>query len=653
MAYKALYRTYRPTTFKEVAGQAHIVKTLKNALACNKIAHAYLFCGPRGTGKTTMAKLLAKALNCEEGMGHQCNHCSNCIAINEGSHPDVIEIDAASNNGVEDVRDIIERVKYSPIKGKYKVYIIDEVHMMSPNAFNALLKTLEEPPANVIFILATTEPHKVLPTILSRCQRYDFSKVDDKSLAERLKEILDTENVSYTEDALDLIISLCDGGVRDALSLLDQAIAYCGNKITRTDIEDIFGIVSIEEVCNLILSIYKGEIKEVLEKINYLIEHGSDIRRLTSDFLEVCKDIIIYNKIEDDSFLVKTNKEQILKLCDLISSDDANKMIDILLKTQSEFKVVNNIRSLLEVTILKLTLVRNDSKDKVNKEITKEVVKQEEPTPVNNVKEEVVSEPIVIKTPVIEKDVTKEEVVVPQVNVIKEEQIIKPIEEPIQQNNKEETSKVINEVKAEQVKITPSYVKEEVLPKQTTQPVYEQSKPIDKKEDSILESDELPPFMKDEPHVTPHPVVLPPVKSIEVEQAGDQNELDDDTIIKLMATGDKQAKTNLINNWKKLQDYLLGSEYSAFASLLRDAKPFILTKDILVVQLDFDHLVRKVNIKNNQKHLQTLIQKLNGYKVRVYGINRRRAVELYGRFQSLYQVGKLPRPETIHIDFKF
>ena len=160
MAYKALYRTYRPTTFKEVAGQAHIVKTLKNALACNKIAHAYLFCGPRGTGKTTMAKLLAKALNCEEGMGHQCNHCSNCIAINEGSHPDVIEIDAASNNGVEDVRDIIERVKYSPIKGKYKVYIIDEVHMMSPNAFNALLKTLEEPPANVIFILATTEPHK-------------------------------------------------------------------------------------------------------------------------------------------------------------------------------------------------------------------------------------------------------------------------------------------------------------------------------------------------------------------------------------------------------------------------------------------------------------------------------------------------------------
>lgn len=190
MTYKALYRTYRPSTFEEVAGQKHIVKTLQNALNTQKIAHAYLFTGPRGTGKTSMAKLVAKALNCEEGIGHQCNHCSNCLAINNGSHPDVIEIDAASNNGVDDVRDIIERVKYSPMKGRYKVYIIDEVHMMSASAFNALLKTLEEPPAHVIFILATTEPHKVLPTILSRCQRYDFTKVDEVSLEERMKEIL-------------------------------------------------------------------------------------------------------------------------------------------------------------------------------------------------------------------------------------------------------------------------------------------------------------------------------------------------------------------------------------------------------------------------------------------------------------------------------
>src|SRR5574344_3106515 len=186
MSYKSLYLTYRPQTFDEVAGQKPIVRTLKNALTSGKIAPAYLFAGPRGTGKTTMARLLAKALNCDEGIGKQCNKCSNCLAINEGTHPDVLEIDAASNNGVDEVRDLIDKVKYSTILGKYKVYIIDEVHMMTTGAFNALLKTLEEPPEHVIFILATTEPHKILPTILSRCQRYDFSKVDSEDIKKRI-----------------------------------------------------------------------------------------------------------------------------------------------------------------------------------------------------------------------------------------------------------------------------------------------------------------------------------------------------------------------------------------------------------------------------------------------------------------------------------
>src|SRR5574344_2830890 len=218
MAYRSLYLTYRPQTFKEVAGQSTIVKTLENALTSGKIAHAYLFAGPRGTGKTTMARLLAKALNCDEGIGKQCNKCSNCLSISEGSHPDVIEIDAASNNGVDQVRDLIEKVKYAPIKGKYKVYIIDEVHMMSTGAFNALLKTLEEPPENVIFILCTTEPYKVIPTIISRCQRFDFSKIDDKDMKWKLLEVLKDEKATYDEDGVNAIISLADGGMRDALS---------------------------------------------------------------------------------------------------------------------------------------------------------------------------------------------------------------------------------------------------------------------------------------------------------------------------------------------------------------------------------------------------------------------------------------------------
>lgn len=354
MAYKALYRTYRPSTFADVAGQKHIVKTLQNAFNTNKIAHAYLFCGPRGTGKTSMAKLVAKALNCEEGLGHQCNHCSNCLAVIDGSHPDVIEIDAASNNGVDEVRDLIEKVKYSPIKGRYKVYIIDEVHMMTSGAFNALLKTLEEPPAHVIFILATTDAHKVIPTIVSRCQRYDFSKVDDIDIINRLKYIFEKEHITYEEEALKSIASLADGGVRDALSIADQVIAYSGSTINENDVEDLFGLASIEEKINFIQEIKNGNTKYVLEKMNQFIESGIDIKRLTNDLLDILKDIIIMNDTSDEKLLLKLRKDQALDLSDAIDNDVALEMINILLKAQGDYKYVNNVSSLFQITLLKL-----------------------------------------------------------------------------------------------------------------------------------------------------------------------------------------------------------------------------------------------------------------------------------------------------------
>lgn len=368
MAYKALYRTYRPSTFEEVAGQKHIVKTLKNALATNKIAHAYLFCGPRGTGKTSMAKLLAKALNCEEGLGHQCNHCSNCLAVSDGSHPDVIEIDAASNNGVDEVRDLIEKVKYSPIKGRYKVYIIDEVHMMTSGAFNALLKTLEEPPAHVVFILATTEAHKVLPTIVSRCQRYDFSKVDDEDIIKRLKEIFAKENITYEEDALKSITTLADGGVRDALSIADQVIAYSGSNISEKDVEDLFGLASIEEKVDFLNNINEQNTKYVLEKMNKFIEAGVDIKRLTTDMLDILKDVIIYKNTNDVSLLVKLKENQVKDFSNKIANKKALEMINILLDAQSNYKFVNNIRTLFEITLLKLLNV-SSATDVVNENI--------------------------------------------------------------------------------------------------------------------------------------------------------------------------------------------------------------------------------------------------------------------------------------------
>ena len=385
MAYKALYRTYRPSTFDEVAGQEHIVRTLKNALATGKLAHAYLFAGPRGTGKTTMAKLLAKALNCDEGIGHQCNECKNCTAIIEGTHPDVLELDAASNNGVDEIRDLIDKVKYGTILGRYKVYIIDEVHMLSTGAFNALLKTLEEPPEHVIFILATTEPHKILPTILSRCQRYDFTKLSDGDIKNRLKAVLEKEGVEYNEDAIDIIISLADGGMRDALSILDQVLAYSGNKLNTQDVLDIFALESKEEKIELLNSIINKDVSDVLSRINRYISLGTDIKRLTDDLLIILKDILIYQSSRNISCLETLNEQEVKSFFKSLDIDETLKMIDIIMAAQKDYKNVSSIIPLFEVTVLKLVTVKKDG------------------TPVQQIEEPVVEKPLPKPEPVVYK----------------------------------------------------------------------------------------------------------------------------------------------------------------------------------------------------------------------------------------------------------
>ena len=364
MSYKALYRTYRPTTFSEVAGQKAIVRTLENALKQNKMAHAYLFSGPRGTGKTSMAKLFAKALNCEEGIGHQCNKCTNCLGVNEGSHPDVYEIDAASNNGVDDVRQLIENINYAPIRGRYKVYIIDEVHMMTPSAFNALLKTLEEPPRNVIFILATTEPHKVLPTILSRCQRYNFSKVSDSDISERLKTVLVKENIVYEEEALSLLVSLADGGVRDALSMLDQVVAYADRRLRLNDVLALFALTSKLEQLNLLSAITRGDMESVFTILNSLLDKGVDIRRLTIDLLNILKDVLIYNKTQNINLLHFLRENEVSILKDLAPSD-LSMMIDNFLKAQNDYRFASDIKNIFEITILKIIALLGKEEVKV------------------------------------------------------------------------------------------------------------------------------------------------------------------------------------------------------------------------------------------------------------------------------------------------
>ena len=391
MAYKALYRTYRPSTFEEVAGQQHIVQTIKNALATGKIAHAYLFAGPRGTGKTTMAKLLAKALNCEHGIGCQCNECKNCVAINEGTHPDVLEIDAASNNSVDEVRDLIDKVKYGTILGRYKVYIIDEVHMMTPSAFNALLKTLEEPPEHVIFILATTEPHKILPTILSRCQRYDFSKVSDADIKERIRVVLEKENIPYNDEAVNLIISLADGGMRDALSILDQVLAYSGDQLNVQDVLDIFALESTEEKIELINSIINSDVNDILRRLSSYTERGSDIKRLTNDLLMMLKDVMIYSTSSSSRYLQVLTEAQAEDLSNKIDSQKVMEMITVLLDTLKDYKSVTAINPLFEVSLLKLAGIANQApqpkieikrEEKIYKPVVQEERSEPKPEPV-------------------------------------------------------------------------------------------------------------------------------------------------------------------------------------------------------------------------------------------------------------------------------
>ena len=355
MSYKALYNKYRPSTFEEVAGQRNIVRTLQNAIASGKIAHAYLFCGPRGTGKTSLARLFAKALDCEEGIGHQCCHCSNCLAIAEGNHPDVIEIDAASNNGVDQVRSLISEVNYAPMKGRYKVYIIDEVHMMSQGAFNALLKTLEEPPEHVIFILATTEPQKVLPTIVSRCQRYDFGKIDRLDVISRLSFVMQNEKIQYEPEALEEIFELCDGGMRDALSLLDQAIAYCGDKLTVDGIRELFGLSSKKETVELILSVAKGRVIDILDKLERFEQGGIDVKRLTGSMLTMLQDDLVYSRTKNAGLLDSLSEEYANILSAAVPPLLASKMIEQLLDAQMDYRNVSNIRAFFKLTLLRIS----------------------------------------------------------------------------------------------------------------------------------------------------------------------------------------------------------------------------------------------------------------------------------------------------------
>lgn len=339
MSYQALYRVWRPQTFEDLVGQDMITKTLKNALATKQTTHAYLFAGPRGTGKTSCAKLFAKALNCPNQVnGDPCNECETCKAITAGRLNDVIEIDAASNNGVEEIRDIRDKVKYAPTQADYKVYIIDEVHMLSTSAFNALLKTLEEPPANVVFILATTDPHKIPATIISRTQRFDFKRITSGAILERMEYILKQKQFEYDEKALNVIARAAEGGMRDALSILDQVLSFGDNKVTLDNALLVTGSVTRENLIKYLSQVQNHETVAGLQTIHAILDEGKDSKRLLEDLINCCRDLLLYKQapemleqtgsvmIDDEfkSMAEKSNPETLYRYIDTLNEQQEN-----------------------------------------------------------------------------------------------------------------------------------------------------------------------------------------------------------------------------------------------------------------------------------------------------------------------------------------
>ena len=356
MAYQALYRVWRSQRFDDVVGQKAITQTLKNAIVQKKTSHAYLFTGPRGTGKTSAAKIFAKAINCKHSQdGEPCNVCETCVAITEGRLNDVIEIDAASNNGVEEIRDIRDKAKYAPTQAEYKVYIIDEVHMLSTGAFNALLKTLEEPPQNVIFILATTEPHKIPLTIISRTQRFDFKRISTQDIVDHRAHIMQEMALDYEEQALYVIGRAAEGGMRDALSILDQTISFSDEKVTLEDAMQVTGSLTYEMMDHYIQCCVAGDVERALEGLESILGEGKEARRFLEDLLLYCRDLLMYQQApkllaEKAGTLTEAFKE----LATQTPAEKIYQLIQILSDTQNEIRFTNNANIYLEVATVKL-----------------------------------------------------------------------------------------------------------------------------------------------------------------------------------------------------------------------------------------------------------------------------------------------------------
>lgn len=570
MTYKSLYRTYRPHSFETVVGQKHIIQTLQNALKTNKMSHAYLFCGPRGTGKTTVAKLVAKSVNCLNPEKAPCNECEHCRTIQNGTHPDVIEIDAASNNGVDEIRDLIEKVKYAPIQAKYKVYIVDEVHMLSQGAFNALLKTLEEPPSHVIFILATTEPHKVLPTIISRCQRYDFVRVNRKDIQMRIEEVLKAEKIEYELEAIRLISQLADGGVRDALSILEQCIAYSGNNLLAEHVNDIYGIATTQDKLKLLHAIITVDVALLMQEIEIITRKNIDIRRLTNDLMELLKESVVYSFTQDEKLITKLNVEEAKQL-GVIPNDVALSMIEDLMETSEKYRSASNLLSYFEIGLLKLL-------SRIGEPKTQNIKPQKSLSEikVNKVVEKIEKVEIVeIKASILETTVINEESI-PQEPVM-EVDINEPSNDEL----------MFESIDVEDLKAKPK-----------------------KKQKALLKTETL----------------------------------DRQTILQLLASGDKTKRLDVVSKWDKIQAYLTDLKFGRVAQILINAGPVALNDGFMVLSHNDKMYVNELNSEDNQELLESFTELVFGISMRAFAVEVQEVGDITSEFKRLLLENNLPEP---------
>lgn len=606
MSYKALYRSYRPQTFGEVAGQEHIVTTLKNAIKENRISHAYLFAGPRGTGKTTVAKLLAKALNCT-GENPPCDQCPNCKAITVGEHPDVIEIDAASNNGVDEVRDLIDKVKYAPINGKYKVYIIDEVHMMSTGAFNALLKTLEEPPAHIVFVLATTEPHKILPTIISRCQRFDFKKVENHDIISRLEYVLKSENKKYELPALESVAKLAEGGMRDALSILEQCLAY-NNELTVESVNMVYGLLSMDNKISFIKQLLSKDIKGVLTSLDNMLSGSIDIKRLTFDLVDVLKDIIIYKNTQDVSILFVLTQQDVDNLAPYILVEEAFEIIDILIEASSHYSQSLDANTYFELAMLKIcNRIKEENKLAID---NSKAIEQVNILPVKDTAKAI---PVVEETDSLPEEVIEDEIIEEELNKV------------VIEYDPEIEESIPEELKAKADDITETVVPEEVAEGTLETVISNSDVSLPVGEDISQEIDE----------------------NIIVNKSPENIEVSFSDILNILVQADRRVLNDIKEKWTVIARYRFNLNTAKFASMLCDGKPVAAAPGGIIVAFEHQPNVNEVNETQNYYQLKNFLKEVLGENYDFIAIKNSLWPDMRSKYIDMNRAGTLPAPEPI------